>query len=163
MESITMSVKLIFLDFDGVLNTSKYIASVKDDYDDAAHIDPKKVALVNFIVTETGAKVVVSSSWRKYHTLKELNDMLKYKGATFDAIGVTPVITDGKRQVPRGEEIQAYINSMPEKPKAIAILDDDSDMVHLSKYLIKTIYFAEGLTSTHAAECCKLLQPTDKA
>jgi ribosome-interacting GTPase 1 len=158
-----MSAKLIFLDFDGVLNTSKYIVSVKDDYDDAAHIDPKKVTLVNFIVAETGAKVVVSSSWRKYHTLKELDNMLKYKGATFDVIGVTPVITDDKRRVPRGEEIQAYIDSMPEKPKAIAILDDDSDMVHLSKYLIKTLYFGEGLTATHAAECCRLLQPANKA
>lgn len=158
-----MQYKLLFLDIDGVLNTSKYIASVRDDYDDAAHIDPKKVSLVNFIVSETGARVVVSSSWRKYHTLKELDNMLKYKGATFSVIGTTPVLTDPKRRIPRGEEIQAYLDSMPETPKAIAILDDDSDMVHLSKFLIKTIYFGEGLTINHCNDCIKLLNLTDKS
>ena len=162
MESGKMSTKIVFLDFDGVLNTSKYVCAHDADDHVAAHIDPKKVSLVNFIVAETEAQVVVSSSWRKYHSLKELNNMLKYKGATFDVVGATPVLTDGKRRVPRGEEIQAFIDAMPQKPKAIAILDDDSDMEHLSKYLIKTIYFGEGLTLSHAIDCCKLLKSADK-
>ena len=48
--------KIIFLDFDGVITTLKSNWA----------IDDKKVELVKEICDITGAKIVISSSWRRY-------------------------------------------------------------------------------------------------
>ena len=60
--------KVIFLDFDGVLNSSGYSASLfeagkptKDEYGQEL-FDPETVNLLNRIVDETEAKIVISSS-----------------------------------------------------------------------------------------------------
>ena len=45
--------KIIFLDFDGVISTPEC----------RWNLDPKKVALVEELIKETDAKIVVSSSW----------------------------------------------------------------------------------------------------
>ena len=44
--------KIIFLDFDGVVST----------YEKRWHLDPAKLTLVNTIVWQTGARIVVTSS-----------------------------------------------------------------------------------------------------
>ena len=50
--------KIIFLDVDGELTYSNYRNS------ETENIDPEKVSLVKEICDRTGAKVVISSSWR---------------------------------------------------------------------------------------------------
>ena len=120
--------KIIFLDIDGVLNHQLWFKSQKDkkviDTDleyNRSMIDETRVDLLNDLIKETKAKVVISSSWRKNHTKEELQTMLEDKGYVYS--------------VPRGNEIKAWLetnkgilnNKMSNVP--YVIFDDDSDML----------------------------------
>lgn len=160
--------KLIFLDFDGVLNSRKWIESfhqkVKDsklpdsiilvEPDDA--LDPAPVALINQLVEKSGAKVIISSSWRILHGLDSLNEILKKAGATFEAIDTTP-----RTYEERGLEIQMYLDYLKSKGEVVesfVIIDDDSDMAHFlnTKHFIKTA-FEFGFLDWHLEEALKVL------
>ena len=54
--------KVIFLDIDGVLNSRRYDA--KRDKNGNTNIDETRLPLVKRIVDATGARIVLSSSWR---------------------------------------------------------------------------------------------------
>lgn len=56
------SVKYIFLDFDGPLNTGR--SDYMDPYRYGHHFDDVAVRNLRRIIDKTGAKIVVSSSWR---------------------------------------------------------------------------------------------------
>jgi 16S rRNA C1402 (ribose-2'-O) methylase RsmI len=99
-------VKLLLVDFDGVLNSAAYFTSpeflaLTEGLPDAEvmllgrayHLEEAKVGLLNRIVEASGAVVVISSSWRLPHTLDELNEILAERGATFTASAVTPRVT----------------------------------------------------------------------
>ena len=145
--------KLIFLDIDGVLNhqlfwheksQSDRRKELQKDAPDGAHdIDPEKIGLLNNLIDATGAKVVISSSWRNGRTVKDLIELFDWFGFKGEIIGKTPRLWFGHDQnedwrntsVPRGCEIKAWI----ENNKGIlgakisklqyVIFDDDSDML----------------------------------
>jgi hypothetical protein len=117
--------KVIFLDFDGVLVTAH------DRYKAGS---PFCVFNLNRITDATGAKLVVSSSWRILFEMDELVRFLREWGVTGEVIGKTPVIHD----VERGIEIQKWLKmNRSLNVTDIIILDDDSDMAHLKHELIK--------------------------
>lgn len=60
--------KIIFLDFDGVITT------VKSNW----NLDKEKMELVKQICDATGAKIVISSSWRRY-TLEQTLELITTK------------------------------------------------------------------------------------
>ena len=69
--------KIVFLDIDGVLNTGWWYTQMdrntpKDKYGYA--FDPKSVANLKRILDETGAEIVISSSWKSLG-LSELEEM----------------------------------------------------------------------------------------
>ena len=55
--------KIIFLDFDGVLNSEKYLHSCGQF---GVVLDPSRLILLEQIVKATGAQIVLSSSWREH-------------------------------------------------------------------------------------------------
>lgn len=57
--------KIIFLDIDGVLNSSEYRKKMGRKYYSEI-IDRSKMPLLKEIVEATGAKIVLSTSWRKF-------------------------------------------------------------------------------------------------
>jgi len=140
--------KIIFLDIDGVLNhqiwfekqcESKKQIDTEEQYE-ASMIDPKSVELLNKIIADTNAKVVISSSWRKTHTAEEIQALLDSKGFKGEIIGLTPVLyftglKDYNYSVPRGNEIKAWLETnkgiLGDKISKIkyVIFDDDSDML----------------------------------
>lgn len=105
--------KVIFLDVDGVLNTIETFGLFGPDF-----IDDASVALVARIVKETGAKIVLSSSWRIYEKDKKMvkKALARHDLEIFDC---TPI----KSQVKRSEEIQSWLND--NQVKKFAILDDN--------------------------------------
>ncbi len=156
--------KIVFLDFDGVINSRKWFNSLHDKSKEDALIlvetdeifDPSAVELINQLIEKTEAKVVVSSSWRINHTLEELNKILKEFGARFEAIDVTLRLYEE-----RGIEIQTYLDylsSKNENVESFVIIDDDSDMAHFrnTKHFIKTT-FQDGFTEWHLEEALKVL------
>ena len=54
---------IIFLDFDGVLNSKKYIALKNEP---GVCFDPECLNLLKEIVLKTNAKIVLTSSWREH-------------------------------------------------------------------------------------------------
>lgn len=145
---MTQPFRIIFLDIDGVLNSHDWWKR-RPHQDNRPHneIDPDAVARVQRLVDETGASVVISSTWRLLHKKLALQSLLSAKGLRARIAGVTPALP--KREE-RGYEIQAYLdvaNLLPEphRPAGVVILDDDSDMVHLAPWLVKT-HFDRGLT-----------------
>lgn len=150
--------KIIFLDIDGVLNHElwaterMYRNRVEDDSDYEYYrnfFDPKSIAFLNLITEKTGAKIVVSSSWRRSRTVEELRELLKLMGVTGEVFSKTPhlhfeeqsfTLKNGEEvvydySVPRGCEIKAWmemnkgvLGKKVSKVKYV-ILDDDSDML----------------------------------
>lgn len=112
--------KAIFLDIDGVLNCASYMRQTRGQ--GVVGIDPYRVLLLHRILEATGAKVVVSSSWRlNEESLKEV----KHAVNPF-YLDYTPQIYLRGLTVPRGAEISTWLYNHPEVT-AYAVLDDERD------------------------------------
>jgi hypothetical protein len=121
--------KVIFLDIDGVLNSAETMK-------EGIHLDNKKVVLLNNIIKETGAKVVISSSWRIGSTVKEIQKQLRLAGLRKypNIIGFTPNPKTGFR----GDDIERWLQDNKEVTQYV-IVDDGSDFFDYQKdYLVQT-------------------------
>lgn len=121
---LDVNTKVIFLDFDGVLNTSAYMMQSRER---SEGINPVSVRIIDAMLNLTGAKLVVSSSWRIGRTIEELNEILQNKGMTNEVWDVTPQLSGC-----RGNEIKRWIDV--NRPSDLVfneylIIDDDSDML----------------------------------
>ena len=74
--------KVIFVDVDGVLNSDDFIDSVKGKQD----IDIKTVLLLKRAIEETGAKIVMDTSFRYTQSFLKVQEMLLQNGIMFDKI-----------------------------------------------------------------------------
>jgi len=139
-------VKVIFLDFDGVLNNRERWKDHQqvDPRCSTAMLDPLGVWRLKQIVSSTGAKIVVTSTWRNIYPLEQLSGFLwKYGIERGTIIGKTPKI--GRR----GHEISHWLKKHP--VDNYIILDDDQDAgsgkVDRDRF-IKTDW-EYGIQSTH--------------
>lgn len=130
-----MSIKaVVFLDIDGCVTTAR------TGYRTA---DPDCVKWLNRLIEETDAKIVVSSTWRLGKDgLKFVRAFLKQWGVIGEVIGITPDLTErrGAAVIPkdRGYEIDHFLIHHTEHIERFAIIDDDTDMAHLGRFLVKT-------------------------
>jgi hypothetical protein len=140
--------KVIFLDNDGVIclysnwggrqkkwsryrsanpYSSKFLkdAPVFFRFDD---FDKKAVSILNSILKETGAEIVVSSDWKLHATLKELGDYYESQGFIKRPIDVTSNHYFGKYQLEmiRCSEIKEWLGQHPEVTHWVAV--DDLDL-----------------------------------
>lgn len=138
--------KVIFLDIDGVLNSDEYFDKIKDLNIQGiqSEVDIEKIKLLKKAIDETGAKVVLSSSWRYTKNAQYLKQLLLQYNIFTDS---TPFV-----QNKRGLEIKKWLKNNPDVEEFV-ILDDeifDSYDEELVKKLIKIsngngINFGEGL------------------
>lgn len=141
--------KVLFLDFDGVLNSDAFFATI-DVKSAEDRLDPDAITRLNRVLDQTGAKVVVSSTWRIFHTQERLAEVLRSFGFSGEVIGTTPIIGG-----PRGNEIQAWLDENG-RTKSFAIVDDNDDMAGLKRRLIRTTKKA-GLQDEHVEPLCRML------
>lgn len=156
--------RIIFLDFDGVLNSHAWFVQGGRSMHD---VDPACVRRINTITERTGAHVVVSSTWRLGRTLDELRSILAKHGYNGKVIGVTPDLsgrTTGLHvAVERGHEIQKWMDDRAREDarfgvvESFVIIDDDSDMAHLKPRLVQTT-FATGITDLQVERAIALLK-----
>lgn len=160
--------KIIFLDIDGVLNCrntfkerkeervfyNKFLE--KNDFNLAkismCDIDFEKLQLLKYIVLETNAKIVISSSWKKLRYYLLIEELLINKGLPI--IGVTPYINNK-----RGTEIKKYL--VENKVENFIIMDDeifDDYDDELINHLVKTDFYDEGLNEEKADEAINLIR-----
>lgn len=110
--------KVIFLDVDGVLNSDEYFDSIqgKDIQGIEQDVDIQKIVLLQKAVEETGARVVLTSSWRYKKAGEELRELLTRYGILTD---VTPLL-----QNERGLEIKQWLVENEEVVDYV-IVDDE--------------------------------------
>lgn len=149
--------KIVFLDFDGVLNTLTDIAFGQV----SAPFNSDAIARLNDILDQSKAKVVISSSWRVHHSLGELRTLLEEIGFRGEIIGCTPVHSyKGAQGLPdigliRCQEIQAWINAHPEPLTSFVVLDD-LELEMLAAYQVKTD-MESGLCDEHIGQALAIL------
>jgi hypothetical protein len=121
--------KIIFLDIDGVLNV---IGQGSDEFGQKFHKHFEDN--LRWVVEETGAEIVISSSWR-FIGLNKMREMWKKRNLPGNIIDVTPreieVVERGTCRfyddVSRGHEIQQWIDD--NGVDCYCIIDDDNDML----------------------------------
>jgi hypothetical protein len=167
--------RILFLDFDGVLNSSQFNKAmimwghrtrggrIKEFCEIAA-------SNLNQILTDVpDVQIVVSSSWRIGETLEGLRNILEMQAMVprERVIGMTPShylgeVNAAQGGTDRGLEIQQWLNDHPyDGETRFVILDDNSDMAHLMDNLVQTDW-DHGLQLSHAKECIKKFAPTSE-
>ena len=150
--------KVIFLDIDGVLNSDAYFNKIRNLKIQGikSEIDVEKIQLLKKAVDETGANVVLSSSWRYTRNAQYLKELLLHYNIYTDS---TPFI-----QNKRGLEIKQWLADHP-YVEDFVILDDeifDSYDENLINKLVKIsdsngYNFGEGLLPKDVDEIIKRL------
>jgi len=143
--------KLIFLDIDGVLNSHDFFYKRHETTGKMQggcrreSIDPDALRRLERIINETGAKIVISSSWRIGRETVEIKELLRIAGFKHwqEIIDRTPSTSSLTER--RGEEIRMWLDKNPENIGNFIILDDDSDMDKLMDRLVHTDW-EHGLT-----------------
>lgn len=171
-------VKLIFLDFDGVLNSAGWFARMASwpvvGFSEAellSHLDPAAVARLERIIVATGAKCVLSTSWRAFIRPEEAQRLLAAKGApSVEFVGETPkhyreafdADVSASRLEPRGAEIWEWLVQQGERAESApawgdyVILDD----AHCGRLLYERQVhtdFETGLLDEHVTQAVALL------
>lgn len=81
-------------------------------------------------------------------------------------VGVTPSRVPGLKMsesCPRGLEIQYFLSHIKTPVESIVILDDNSDMAHLTHRLVQTEGFHEGITDEDVVKAVNLFNTKDNA
>ena len=141
--------KVIFLDVDGVLN------SAQDGYSIRLRTD-SHLKLLQRIIKETGAKIVLSSSWRIGFTPASRNLLARFKEYGLELMDCTPELPASCR----GDEIRQWLtdNVYNYDIENFVILDDEADMAEFTdKNLVQTDTNI-GLQKQDAVECIKMLK-----
>jgi len=151
-----VKVKIVFLDIDGVLVNRKSLLFASGM---RAAGNADCVAALNRITDETGAFIVVSSTWRMAG-LMQIKEILKSWGVKAEVLGLAPDLTRRRGAIytatERGDEIQEWLDTSIYPVESFVILDDDSDMKHLLNRLVRT-KFEVGLTEQDATRAISFL------
>jgi hypothetical protein len=158
--------KVLFLDNDGVICLSnnwggravKWANFKRDNPDSGATFDNKPiqcrfddfdkgaVKVLNKILEETGAEIVVSSDWRLHANLEELGDYYESQGIIKRPIAVTDQFKDvfpkewnafrfrAELELERSMEIGHWLENHPEVTHWVAVDDLNMSPEFLSKY-----------------------------
>jgi hypothetical protein len=165
--------KVIFLDIDGVLNHELYyrwrhkemsdgkpFEEFRDDYGD--HFSQDSVNNLQKILNETNAKIVISSTWRM-SGLKIMLEMWNKRGMPGDIVGVTPhFYHNDYSNLPRGCEIDYWLDTCNCPIESYVILDDDTDMLYKQRLHYVKINSWYGLTESNANKAIKILNKKTK-
>lgn len=141
--------KILFLDNDGVIclstewggrskKKSKYLKEFPGSKDNMPayikmdNFNDKAVKILNSILEQTGAEIVVSSDWKLYCTLDELKEMFTKYGVSKQPIDTTPNIpleydkkyyTDEELANYRVMEIKEWLKEHPGVNRWVAVDD----------------------------------------
>lgn len=155
--------KIIFLDFDGVLQIDKHTnpwrgnAKLSEGYNDRDKygllFDFECTKRLQQLIEETGAEVVISSSWR-YAGLDVMLDMWKERllpGKMLDIIS----IDDSLPEISRGAYIQEWLNLHP--CDAYVIIDDVDDMLDAQQNNLVLTNYKSGFQKDELAAAILIL------
>lgn len=147
--------KVIFLDIDGVLNSELWALemSAKKVYVFRDNIlEERALKILQHIVQDSGAQLVLSSTWRI--TPKQYEDADQWlRKYGMHLIDYTRFFCP--EDTCRGDEIAAWLREHPDVEQFV-IIDDDCDMRGLTSHLVQT-HFRTGLQEEHYDQAMKIL------
>jgi DNA-binding LacI/PurR family transcriptional regulator len=148
-----LSIKVLFLDIDGVLVNRWSLMQASGCQ---APFAPACLTALNRILRETTAQIVVTSVWRtEFSELRRssLQHLLTVKGVAGTVLDSTPVL----RGQARVDEISQWLDEYERYPiKSFVILDDEGGMGSLSAHLVQTRHEI-GLTEYDADRAVNIL------
>lgn len=147
----TQPCKVVFLDFDGVLNSDHSVAQLGTRY----RFWPPSIKALNHILQQTSARIVISSTWREHWTLSENAHALEKAGLLPGFVVGKTASSDGAR----GLEIDSWLRAVPYSVESFVILDDRDDMAMHRNRLVQ-IDPQKGLGLPDAKRAIELLAIT---
>jgi len=155
-------VRVVFLDFDGVLNSGPYTDAMGQDPNFqprelsmewwAQGLDPVAIEHLNSIVERTDAKVVVSSTWRLHATIGWLQRVLRLRGYRHRVRGKTERCAGYDRSY----EIQMWL---AKNPTSHFVILDDRDDAGIAGHFVRTDPEV-GLTAELVEKAVEILLPS---
>ena len=148
--------KTIFLDHDGVICLppqmgSRHLKKSKFNLQDSTQVlpiqyrlddfDKGAVQILNQILKETGAEIVVTSTWRLLSTVDEMREYYAQQGIIKIPIGFTPNLHN------RTLEIETYLSENPNITNWVAV---DDDRLNVENFVLTN--FKTGLTESGIKE-----------
>ncbi len=163
--------KIIFLDIDGVLNTRDWHSRMTKDTprDEFGWVfDPVAVENLAHIINETGANIVVSSSW-KYLGMTKLKEMWDIRNLPGDLLDITPnTVSDEillnanldeiELGVCRGNEIKEWLSKHKGEVSNYVIIDDFDDLLPEQMCHAVITNTLIGITESDAEKAIKILR-----
>ena len=134
--------KVIFLDIDGVLNTKDWDCEMSTDCPHDKYgvsFDPAAVDNLAHIISQTGAEIVISSSW-KFYGLQRLREMWHDRNLPGTILDITPNSVSDEMLLNanldemelgayRGSEIKEWLLKHHSEVSQYVIIDDYDDML----------------------------------
>lgn len=151
--------RIVFLDIDGVLNSVRYDRE-RREHD--GNIDETRLALLKGLIDDTGAEIVLSSSWRKHwgSAPEECDNIGEELNSEFGKFGLrvsdkTPVLS----ALERGIEIKAWLDAHADEVGSFVILDDMFfGFAGLEEHFVKTdSRIGRGLEERHIEKAKMIL------
>lgn len=146
--------KVIFLDFDGVItDTTRSRRVLKSEFDTAA------VENLKYLIEQTGARIVVSSVWRTVRCNNSYIAMATILAAA--GLGKRGFLHEDWRthpggDSPRGENIKEWLSRHPEVTSYV-ILDDSNDMLDTQMDNFVHVDYKNGLTFSDVTRAMEIL------
>ena len=164
--------KILFLDIDGVINTDRqcercYEKGIVPDERFGYPFDPEAVACLARIIDETGADIVISSSW-KFWGLPDMTNMWKDRNMPGKIVDVTPNtmsdemllnadLTNMDMMAFKGSEIKGWLTKHRKSVERYAIIDDVDDMLPEQQDCFVQINPITGISEKDAEKVIEIL------
>jgi hypothetical protein len=153
--------RALFLDIDGVLNSTPYLESLGvrgrtlsiQGVDYSLMLETALVGRLNSIVEGWEVEVVLSSSWKWGHTLDEVRGMLESRGFRGELKDSTPDMVGD-----RSREIRRWLESQYPPVERFVIVDDMPDAGSgIERHFVQTSTHV-GLTDEHVRRAREILR-----
>jgi hypothetical protein len=159
--------KIIFLDHDGVICLADNWGSRSKTHSTFDDFDKKAIKVLNDILQETDAEIVISSDWRFYASFEELQELYTQRGIIKQPIDTTTLDPLGRNafnlERMRAADIMIWVeeNQLTPEDRWVAI-DDLSLYPYLGKNFVHTPLSREGIKQSGKKEIIiKFLQSNE--
>ena len=147
--------KVIFLDFDGVLNSEKYLRTCEQD---GIAIDMSRLQLLKMVVEATNAKIILSTSWREHWETdgncdaigQEINRIFAQFG--LQIFGKTQHL-GGSRE----REVEQWLATHPQTTNFVVIDDRFMDSEIIRGHFVKTANYRDGFDQQNVKQAIAIL------
>lgn len=148
--------KVIFLDFDGVMDTAHYdnylnYMGLPENDKYGVVLDPDCIANLKRIIDATGADIVVSSTWKDFMTYREILEMWEYRQLPGFVTDTTPTCSRK-----RGDEIDRWLEDC--KTECEYVIIDDMDETQFNEHQYPKLFIVNPYDGLNELTADRIIQ-----